>query len=1014
MRPWLSILVLSAATAPGLAVEFNRDIRPLLSDKCFICHGPDEARRKAGLRLDLRESALAPAKSGRAAIVPGHPETSELLARLAHADPDERMPPPEKGPALSAAEIQLLRDWIAAGAVYKPHWAFVPPTRAPAPPGGDIDGWINAALDGAGLAAEPAADPATLLRRATLDLTGLPPTLAEIDAFLADTQPAAYERALDRLLASPHYGERMAVEWLDAARYADTNGFQTDETRDMSAWRDWVIRAFNTNLPFDRFTLEQLAGDLLPNPTRDQVLATGFHRNHRLNTEGGSIAEEFLVENVADRVLTTGAVWLGLTLDCARCHDHKYDPISQNDYYRFFAFFNTIDETGLGDRDGGGARGKKGNTQPLLSLARPEDETRLADLRRQLAETEAELARLQNDDTGTGDETPGHPREPAAWDILRPESLEAKGAQLTLAEDGSITASGPLVPSEVYAAETVVRGAGFTALRLELLPDPATPKKSVGRAENGNAVISEVEVRWLRTFDDDQWKPLRIRASSADFSQDTRDVAGAHDGKTDTAWSVLPQVGQEHAAVFEFDAPVGDPAGIRLEVRLRHELPVGAKAATARFRLSVTRNPSPHVVPRDIAAILEKAPGKRSADERKRLAAHTRARSPALRKAEERKGRLDKQLAAAERALPSTMVMREMEKPRDTFVLARGQYDQPREKVTPGVPGFLPPLPAGAPANRLGLAQWMMDPKNPLVARVTVNRLWKMLFGQGLVASVENFGAQAEPPSHPELLDALAVSFVAGGWDVKALLRRMMTSAAYRRAARTTPQALEIDPANRLLARAARPRLAAEFLRDQALVLGGLLNPSVGGPAFKAYQPDGLWEELAGVDPALAAYERSRGPDLYRRSLYLFVKRTAPHPLLATFDAPSREVCVVARQRTSTPMQALQLLNDPTFVEAARGLGARMARAAIPDPAAGLAHGFRLATGRFPTADEAALLLRQFERQLTHARRDPAATARLLTIGDTPPPPDLPAPMLAAYANLASLLLNLDETVTRP
>jgi hypothetical protein len=1002
-------------------VHFNRDIRPILSDKCFACHGFDAGTRKAGLRLDTREGALQPARSGRVAVVPGKPEASELLVRITARAPDERMPPPEKHPALTDAEAARLHAWIEAGAPYEAHWAFQPPApdSDPTEPLPDrVDRAVDHALTRAGLVPRGEAPREALLRRLSLDLTGLPPTPAELDAFLADARPDAYARAVDRLLASPHFGERLAVEWLDDARFADTNGFQTDETRDMSAWRDWVIRAFNANQPFDQFTVEQLAGDLLPQPTRDQLIATGFNRNHRLNTEGGALAEEYLVENVADRVNTTATTWLALTLDCARCHDHKYDPILQREYYQFFAFFHTIDETGLGDRDGGGARGKKGNTQPVLELPSPELDARRAALDAQWEAAGREIEQQRR--THLPDEAALRRIADAAgqveWTVFVPEELEARGARLTLGEDGVITASGPLVEKEEYVLRGTVRGAGITAVQLELLPDPALKKPAVGRAANGNAVISEFTAAWRPVFDADALLPLRIASASAEFSQDTRDIAGAVDGTDATAWSVHPQVDRPQRAVFAFAEPAGQADGAVFEFRLRHALPVGqgTRAATARFRLALTRVPSPQVLPRELVEVLALDAARRTPEQAQRLEAWRLDHAPGLRAAQERQRKLAQEREQAARSAPTVMIMREQAQPRPTRILERGQYDRPGEVVTPGVPSALPPLPAGAPPNRLGLARWVVDPGNPLTARVRVNRLWALLFGSGLVRTPENFGSQAAAPSHPELLDALAWRFVRDGWDTKAFLRGVVLSAAYRRDASAPAALREADPENRWLARAARPRLAAEFLRDQALAVAGLLNPALGGRSFRPYQPDGLWEEVAGVDRSLARYARDRGPELYRRSLYLFIKRTVPHPLLANFDASGRETCLVARQSTSTPLQALQLLNDPTFVEAGRALGERMLCEGGTAPGTRLTHGFRLATGRAPDATEAALLAEQLARQLRYFERDPAAAAAFLQVGDHRPDPAFAPAVLAAHAALGGLLLNLDETVTRP
>jgi hypothetical protein len=761
------------------AINFDRQIRPILSDNCFACHGPDVKQRKAKLRLDIREGAVK-------VIVPGRAVDSELIARVGAADPEQRMPPAKTGKRLSSEQIQLLGRWIDEGAAWKSHWSLVLPQR-PATPSikhtqwacNPIDNFIVARLEREGIEPAPEAERRTLIRRLTLDLTGLPPTIAEVDAFLADHKPDAYERVVDRLLHSARYGERMALDWLDAARYADTHGYHIDSGRDMTRWRQWVIEAFNRNLAFDRFTIEQLAGDLLPSATQEQRIASGFNRNNMINFEGGAIPEEYQTAYVIDRVNTTAQVWLGLTVGCAQCHDHKFDPITQKEFYQLFAFFNNLPEKGLD--------GAKGNAVPLLRL-----------------------------------------------------------------------------------------------------PTPAQQRELERRA----AAIRAIE----------------------------KQIAG-----------------------FKPDGP-------------------------------------------EVKALKEKL-------------------------ANERKAR-----AELERALPTTMVMEDMRKSRDTFVLVRGQYDKHGAKVGPGVPACLPRLPSDAPANRLGLASWLMDPAHPLTSRVVVNRYWQMYFGAGLVKTAEDFGSQGEPPSHPDLLDWLATEFVRTGWDVKAMQRLLVTSAVYRQSAHVTPGQLAHDPENRLLARAPRLRLPAEFVRDQALAVSGLLYGPLGGASVSPYQPAGLWEELAsrsdGANWTAQTYTQSHGRDLYRRTMYTFWKRTSPPPTLTTFDAPDRETCTVRRSRTNTPLQALVLMNDPTYLEASRKLAERLLiGAAGTDERIEL--GFRLATCRPPTAAELTVLRRLFEEQLGAYRKDPAAARKLLSNGEAGRDEKLDPAELAAWTTIASVILNLDETITR-
>jgi hypothetical protein len=797
----LGALLACALTAAGAGpkVDFARDIQPILAGHCFACHGFDAKARKARLRLDVRDSALA-----RKAIVPGNPGASKLIERIEASDDSERMPPPEARKPLSDRQKRLLRAWVEQGAGYAQHWAFVAP-RPVVPPEvkseprqrNPIDAFVLDRLRREGLRPSPEADRATLLRRLTLDLTGLPPTLAELDAFLADATPDAYEKVVARLLASPRLGERLARSWLDAARYADTNGFNNDEDRTQWPWRDWVVDAFNRNLSYDRFIVEQLAGDLLPGAKLSQKIATAFHRNQVHNTEGGIIAEEYRVEYVADRVHTTATVFLGLSLQCARCHDHKYDPISHRDYYRFFAFFNSAPDRQAGYSSPSAA-------EPFLRIASALQRTRLDGLERQRLALAGKLQRRE---------------------------------------------------TEVAA-----------------------------------------DLRWEKTLPPDRRCFLE-----------------------------------------------------RLDPRYR------------RLRA-------------DLASTIR-------------------------RKAE------------LEKSLPSLMIAEDLPSPRPTFVLRRGQYDQPGERVEPGLPGVLPSLPPGAPANRLGLAKWLVDPGNPLTARVAVNRFWQMIFGTGLVKTVEDFGATGEGPSHPELLDYLAGQFVRDGWDVKALLRRIVTSAAYRQSSRMTPEQRERDPENRLLARGARYRLSAETVRDNALAVAGLLSSHIGGESARPYQPAGLWEDV--TVERRGRYVQDRGDNLYRRSLYTFWKRTCPPPALMSFDAPNREVCVARRAVTNTPLQALVLLNDPTYVEAARKLAERMLADGGPGTDGPLALGFRRATARLPGSAERGILLKIYQSALERFRAAPQAARKLLGVGDSGRDPTRDDVDLAAWTTVASVILNLDETISR-
>ncbi len=756
-----------ASASEDSRVDFQRQIRPLLSDTCFQCHGPDAKTRVAGLRLDLRDALFQSLASG-IPIVPGDPERSLLYQRITHEDATRRMPPKYSHKELSAKQIDLIRRWIQQGAVWQQHWSFIPPKRPTLSQVNDsswprhgMDYFVLRRLEEKGLTPSAAAEGSRILRRVTLDLTGLPPTLEELDAFLSDKSTDAYEKVVDRLLASPRYGERMAVVWLDLARYADTDGYQDDEPRIMWRWRDWLINALNNNLPFDQFTIEQLAGDLIPEARPDQQLATGFLRNNRVNGEGGSIAAEFQVEYTADRLDAVATTWLGLTVACARCHDHKYDPISQREFYRLYAFFNNVSEPGTYRR----------SASPTIKVPR-------RGVRRRLDQIDLALRDLDK------------------------------------------------------------KSATYIAL-------------------------------------------------------------------------------------------------------------------------------------------------------------------------EKKRQRLIEQV-------PETMIMRD-DQPRETFVLGRGQYDKPGQKVTPGVPTIMPPLPTEIPANRLALAKWLVDPTHPLTARVTVNRLWQLHFGAGLVRTAEDFGAQGEPPTHPSLLDWLATQLIRLEWDVKAFQRMIVTSATYRQSSKITPSLLQTDPENRLLARGPRMRLPAEMIRDQALALSGLLVESIGGPSVKPYQPAGLWNEIAGgaTRAYKGGYQQDRGISLYRRSLYTFWRRPIHPPGMEVFDAPSRETCTVRRERTNTPLQALALMNDLTYVEAARALARRLIREGGSSDDDRVAFGFRLVTARRPTTPELEVLRLGLQRHRTTYEKDREAAKELIQVGHSEPDPEIDVAELAAYAALANALLNLDETISK-
>ncbi len=1018
-------------------LSFNRDIRPILSDNCFRCHGPDEGTREAGLRLDRREHAVRAGDSGKSAIVPNAVADSEALRRIVSPDADLRMPPPSSGKTLTPAQIELLRRWVAEGAEYEGHWAFEPVQR-PAPPAvarpdwarTDFDRFVLARLEREQLEPAPEAALPTLLRRVALDLTGIPPTPSDIDAVLADRSPDAYERYVDRLLDSPRYGERMALQWLDFARFADSNGFQVDSSRQMWPWRDWVIDAFNRNVPFDQFTIEQLAGDLLPNATPQQILATGFNRNHRLNGEGGIIAEEWRVETVIDRVETTGMTWLGLTFNCCRCHDHKYDPISQREFYQFFSFFNNVAESGT-------LQGESRNTDPVLAVATPdlarriaEEETRIAAAEKQVAVESAKLPAL------IAAWEPGFRAQLKdrvdAWIALEPTAAKSLGgATLTRQPDGSYLASGVNLEHDTYEITAPIPAGGLGGLLLETIPDPSLPNQSLGRFPNGNYVLSRIEAE---IHGPGLAEPLRgvFNKAVASYSQAGWEIENTVKGNRQRGWAVDgndPTKRLPRRAMFLLAAPLTAPANATLTVRIHHES-LG-KHNVGRFRLSRTTLAAENVTlegsafPAALAAILATEPANRSPAQRVELETFFRANvdSP-VRVAEAAVAAAKKAVADLRAAIPNAMVMKELDKPREAFILVRGQYDKRGDAVTAGLPAVLPPLTDGQPLNRLGLARWIVDPNHPLTARVWVNRAWERFFGVGLVKTTENFGSQAEFPSHPELLDWLAAEFmrpaaspaVAGRpaqpWDMKAFQKLIVPSAAYRQSSRVSPELAQRDPENRLLARGPRFRLPAELVRDQALAVSGLLVEKVGGPSVRPYMPDGVWDETSRYGD-LRNYKNDDGDGLYRRTLYTVWKRTAAPPTMLLFDAPNREICTVKRSRTNTPLQALALLNEVTYVEAARKLGERMIAEGGASPDARLAHGFRLAVGRPPDSEVTRVLLDGLEADKQRLRAAGDAATRLVAFGQSKPPAGIDPVELAAYTLAANVLLNLDEVVTR-
>jgi mono/diheme cytochrome c family protein len=1040
--PRLRLLAFAALPALALPaaerVQFNRDIRPIFSDTCFACHGPDENKIKGKLRLDSLDAARKGGKSGEPAILPGHPEKSEVMKRLRTDDADDHMPPAEFHKVLTKAQIALVEQWIKEGAEYQGHWAFqipVKPAVPTIPAGGNaIDAFLAKGLTTKGLKPNSDAPKATLLRRAALDLTGLPPSDADLQAFLADNSPEAWSKALDRLLSSPHYGENMAMQWLDFARYADSNGFQSDTQRTMWPYRDWVIKAFNSNQPFDAFTVEQLAGDLLPNPTRDQIVATAFHRNHRLNGEGGRIVEEWFAENVIDRIETTGSTWMGLTMNCCRCHDHKYDPISQKEFYQFFAYFNSNNESGvLGDFGGAGGTKRGGNSPPVLSLPTEEQQKQIDATSAALAAAEAALKAIPTSQPELlakwlERQRTAFSKEGVAWLPLPDEKVSAKeNAEFRRLEDGSWLVSGGTAAKETYVVEAPLAAGLLTAVRLEALPDDSQPNKSLGRAFNGNFVLSGFEVR-LRTADG-KTSTLPLVKAEADYDQPGWSVAKlapapmtkskAKKPDNDKAgWAIggnAPENRVPRKAIFSV-TPTTVPTGAKLIVVMRHDSV--AQHSIGRFRLNVSgQDPKLLSLKTDPAAeaarrLMGKPAEKLTAADKKSLE-KLYADSP-----EHPRYAATAKVAAAKLAFETAnsapvtvMVMNELPKPRDAFVLLRGEYDKIGPKVERALFRALPPMPAGEPNNRLGFARWLTSGTHPLTGRIWVNRAWERFFGIGIVKTSENFGSQAEWPTNPELLDWLAVEFVDRKWDMKAMYKLIMMSSAYRRSAAVTPEMLEKDPDNRLLARGPRFRLPAEVIRDQALWTAGLLVDKQGGPSVKPYMPEAVWDETS-VYGDMRNYKADMGEGLWRRSLYTIWKRTAAPPTMLLFDSAGREVCTVKRSRSNTPMQALSLLNEVTFVEAARKLAEQTLRQP-GDNDAKLAWTFRKVVRRDATSAELAVLRKGLEKRLTTYAADPTLAPKLLAQGVSPAATDLDRNQLAAWTTTANILLNLDETVTR-
>lgn len=1015
-----------SAEGTNATVQFNRDVRPILSDTCFPCHGFDAGKRKAELRLDNSEGATALHKDHQA-IKPGDLAASELWRRINSTDPKVIMPPPESGKKLKPDQVVTVRKWIEEGAVYQKHWAFEAPVRPELPVVANtnwcrnpVDRFILAALESRHLKPSPEASKETLIRRVTLDLTGLPPTPEEVDAFLADEKPDAYERLVERLLASPHYGEQRARYWLDVARYGDTHGLHLDNERSLWPYRDWVVDAFNANMPFDQFTIWQLAGDLLPDATREQKIASGFNRCNVSTSEGGAIDEEFQVRYAVDRVETTSTTWMGLTMGCAVCHDHKLDPITQKEFYQVFSIFNNIAENAM---DGNALL-----PPPSMPLPNPEQEQKLAEIDKRGHELEDSIHEIITNLNYVDPATLTNATKPEPKEIVWVEDDFPPGAEVKA--DGEPNKWVTKDEGPVFSGERAIRRSG-KGLHQVFFPKCSEPLE----LHSGDKFFAYV---FIDPKDPPKSIMLQYHVNEWANRANWGDPDAIEYGKKDTTEKVqmgdLPEKGTwvrlevsaarlglrpgtkiSGMAFTQFDGTAyWDKAGL-VSVNDPAEDPAQSLAAWEKFERALGEK---SMAPQDIKDLLGKEPDKLNKRQRKKLSDYFMAEVCAdpqgalapLRK--ERKS-LREEKAALEKDLSSTMISKELDKPRPAWVLVRGQYDKHGEPVGPGVPAILPPLPQCDKTNRLTFARWLVEPQHPLTARVTVNRIWQQFFGVGIVKTAEDFGTKGEWPSHPELLDWLATEFMGTGWDVKQIVRLFVTSATYRQDSKVTPELWAIDPENRLLARGPRYRLAAEELRDYALDVSGLLNLKIGGHGVKPYQPSGIWEAVGYTTSNTAKYSQDHGDALYRRSLYIFWKRTAPPPSMITFDAPSREQCRARRERTDTPLQALLMMNAPEYFEAARHLGYRMLREGGTNDTARIRFGFELTTARKPSEKECGILAESLAEQRAHYCADEDAAKKVISVGESPVPTDVPPADLAAYTMVANLLLNLDEVVTK-
>lgn len=1020
-------------------IDFSRDIRPILSDNCFHCHGPDTKHQEGDLRLDIEEAAKANS------IMPGHSSKSELYTRISSTDHDLKMPPPESNKKLTPEQVELLKRWIDEGAEWTSHWAFIAPEKSSLPKiknakwiRNPIDQFVLAQIERQQLKPSIAANRRTLIRRLSFDLTGLPPTIAEVNTFLNDKSPEAYEKVVDRLLDSKHYGERMTLMWLDAARYGDTSVYHADGPRDMWAWRDRIVQMYNENIPFDQFTTEQLAGDLIPNATPLQMVSSGFNRNNGTTDEGGLIPEEYRVEYAVDRVKTTSTVWLGLSMECAQCHEHKYDPISHEDYYRFFGFFNISADAG--------SQTRKGNAKPVVELVDPEKQKKLPGTRSRIKENQQQIAARQKSvgpqfTTWLNTKEKQKQSGPAqvTGQLLHFALNKGQGKQVVDLIDtnqkGTIVGNANWVKSP---HDQAIKLDGKSYINLGKVCDfERTDQFSYGGWFNLNpngsgALLAKMDdANAHRGFDllvsgekimvhlINKWptNAIKVTTNKKIKSSAWHHVFVTYDGSSKAKGVKIYVDGELWDWKIEQDR-------LSESIRTPTELLIGSRSTSARlsgivdevvvFERTLTQSEIQAIFKQQsITTLFAVAPDKRTPEQQKQLLnyylKHVDAEYIALIK---QKNKLKKQETELLKPLTTVMVMGDMAKPRDTFILARGAYDAPtKHKVQPGTPAILPPMAKEASQNRLGLAQWLFQDNHPLTARVAVNRYWQLLFGTGLVTSPEDFGSQGAFPSHPKLLDWLAVDFRESGWDVKRMLKQIVMSATYRQSSEA-PRAIYLqDPSNKFLARGARFRLQGEFVRDSTLQISGLLNKKMGGPGVKPYQPPGLWKEVGLSGKPL--FVQDHGEKLYRRSLYTYWKRSAPPPNMQIFDAPTREKCTIRRPRTNTPLQALVTMNGIQFVEAARQLAERILNEGGLTDEQKMTHAYLLATAREPRSSEQEVLLNVYQESFKHYQANLKAAEELVMAGESPRDKKINVAQLAAWTVVANMILNLDETLTR-